>query len=80
MKFFKKRTVITVVLVPFFLAMNACSNNVPSCSDKKTTDLAIEITKGELVKVLGAPVVNALKFKIVNIRTTDKNEKTGAYK
>lgn len=60
--------------------LSACSKTVPTCSDKITTDLAIDITKGELTKQLGAAMVQSIKFSVANIRTTDKNDKTGAYK
>ena len=62
------------------MVLGACSNSVPACSDKITTDLAIDITKGELTKQLGAALVQSLKFSVVNVRTTDKNDKTGAFK
>lgn len=60
--------------------LGACSNSVPACSDKQTTDLAIDITKGELTKQLGAAMVKLIEFSVLNIRTTDKNDKTGAFK
>ncbi|MFT2188333.1 MULTISPECIES: hypothetical protein [Pseudomonas] len=60
--------------------LGACSNSVPSCSDVRTTDLVIDITKGELTKQLGAALVRSINFSVANIRTTDENEKTGAFK
>ncbi|HCS45549.1 MAG TPA: hypothetical protein DIW52_22440 [Pseudomonas sp.] len=80
MTFLKNRFVTAISLAACALALSACSNSVPSCSDKKTTDLVTDIVKRELTKQLGAAVVNALKYNIVDIRTTDKNENTGAYK
>lgn len=80
MTFLKKRFVTAISLATCVVALSACSNSIPSCSDKETTNLVIDIAKRELTKQLGATVVQALKYNIADIRTTDKNENTGAYK
>lgn len=80
MRFFKRRITTSLVLATSFAAISACSNSVPSCGDKKTTDVAIAITKRELTKQIGAATVQSIQFRVTDIRTTNKNEKTGAYK
>lgn len=59
--------------------MSACSNNVPSCSDSQATDLVIEITKDEIASQYGQTRANELTLTLDAIRTTDENEKTGAF-
>lgn len=80
MSFSLSKRLSLVCVFGSFIVLGACSNSVPTCSDKITTDLAIDITKGELTKQLGAALVQSLKFSVVNVRTTDKNDKTGAFK
>ena len=83
MTFLKKRFVTAISLATCVLALSACSSSVPSCSDKKITDRVIEIAKSEIVKEggeEGASLVKVLAFKIVDVRTIEKDEKSGAYK
>lgn len=59
-----------------------CSSSAPKCSDSETTDLVLEISYEELARQLGSDLTSVMeKFNLaVNaIRTTDENEKTGAY-
>lgn len=38
------------------VAITGCSNSVPKCSDKETTDLVAQIANREMVNQLGAEI------------------------
>lgn len=59
--------------------ISACSNNVPACSDPQASDLVLEITNNEVKKNYGKDIANGISLSLGAIRTTDKNEKTGAF-
>lgn len=80
MKISMGKQLALVCIFGSIVVLGGCSNSVPTCSDKRTTDLAIDITKGELKKQLGAALVQSIKFSVDSIRTTDTNDKTGAFK
>lgn len=63
---------------PLFF-ISACSNNVPSCSDPEVNDLALEITRDEINRQYGQGAANETSLSLDAIRTTNQNEKTGAY-
>jgi hypothetical protein len=73
---------LVVAGLAWVLASFPFSPSVPSCSDSATTDLVIEISKGELASQ--APQLKSkiddgsLTMVVDAIRTTDVNEKTGA--
>ncbi len=75
MKFLKK--ICFGLALPALGFLSACSNNVPACSDTQATDLVLEITDRELqMHGVGA---NEASISVDAIRTTDENEKTGAF-
>lgn len=61
------------------VAITGCSDSVPKCSDKETTDLVAQIANREMVNQLGAEIAKFFSYTVVDIRTISENEKTGAY-
>lgn len=59
--------------------LSACGSGVPGCSDSETTDLVVEIADREFTSQMGAELAKVLTWEVVAIRTTDENEKTGAF-
>jgi len=52
---------------------------VPKCSDTDTTNAIKEIVGGEMGNQFGAEAAKMFSYKVGAIRTTYKNEQTGAY-
>jgi len=73
----KSGLIITAILLGS--ALTGCSQSVPSCSDSETTELVVEISNGELTRTIGQEVANEIELGVEAIRTTDTNEKTGAF-
>lgn len=67
-------------LVTLLFLISGCTNAVPKCSDRETTDLVIEIADDEMTKQLGADASSLFSYSVRTIRTTNTNEKTGAHK
>lgn len=59
--------------------VSACSNNVPKCSDPEAADLVLEITLDEIANSYGQARADELSLSLDAIRTTDENDKTGAF-
>jgi len=72
-----KKLVIPALLST--LAITGCAQSVPKCGDQETVDLVKQIADGEMVNQLGPAMAKLFSYKVTGIRTTDKNEKTGAY-
>lgn len=79
MSFPYARTLALLGVVSSAALLGACSNSVPGCSDSETKDLVIEIADRELAKQVGAERAKSVSWELTAIRTTDKNEKTGAF-
>lgn len=72
------KLLIMTSLVVFILA--GCSNSVPECGDEETTDLVISIADEEMTRQVGEELAELFTYSVESIRTTDVNDKTGAYK
>ncbi|ATI46686.1 hypothetical protein CO725_13705 [Vibrio parahaemolyticus] len=66
-------------LMPLVISLAGCSPTVPKCSDSETTDLVKEIANDEMVNQLGLETSKLFTYSVNAIRTTDENEKTGAF-
>jgi len=58
--------------------ISACSQSVPKCSDTETVDLVKEIASREIGGEFGPGHEQLISYDVKAIRTTDKNDKTGA--
>lgn len=61
------------------LGIGGCSQSVPKCGDKETTDLVKQIAGQELGRQFGSEAVTLITFTVTAVRTTETNEKTGAH-
>lgn len=59
--------------------LGGCSNSVPKCGDSETTDLVKQIANDEMISQLGAESAELFSYSVNAIRTTDENDKTGAF-
>lgn len=73
----KKYLVISVALLSGFMA--GCGLKVPKCNNLQSTNLVIDIAKGELIKQIGKDETSLLNLAVTAIRTTETNSKTGAH-
>lgn len=74
-----KKILYTTLLSASSLLLTGCGNNVPKCSDKDTTDLVKQISNDEMVNQMGKDFAAKISYNVEAIRTTDENEKTGAF-
>ena len=65
--------------LPLLILLGGCSPSVPKCSDSETTDLVKEIANDEMIDQLGAEAAKLFSYSVNAIRTTDENDKTGAF-
>lgn len=72
-----KKFVVPALLSTLVIA--GCSPSVPKCGDEETIDLVKEIADEEMANQLGAQMAKLFSYKVSAIRTTNVNEKTGAY-
>lgn len=72
-----KHSIIPVAVMAFAIA--GCSQSVPKCGDKETTDLVKQIANREMGNQLGAEVAKMFTYTVSAIRTTSTNEQTGAH-
>lgn len=75
---FLKQAINSVALIVSLGVLNGCGSGVPGCGDQETKDLVSSIADREFSKQMGAEAAKMINWKVVAIRTTDKNEKTGA--
>jgi hypothetical protein len=75
-KFLIRHSIIVLILV-FIISFSACSKSAPGCADKETVDLVIQITKDKIVENFGQQVADSLELRLDNIRTQNKDNKTG---
>jgi len=70
-----------LIITAMFLggSLTGCSQSVPTCSDSEATDLVLQISNAEIVKVHGQEAAKTLELEVQAIRTTDTNSKTGAF-
>lgn len=66
-------------LIPLTIALAGCSPTVPKCGDSETTDLVKQIANDEMINQLGLEASKTFTYSVNGIRTTDENEKTGAF-
>lgn len=71
-----KKVLFTSFLVIF---ITGCVSSVPKCSSTEAIDLVKEVTNKKMVDQIGVAEAKKLSYSINIIRTTDKNEKTGAF-
>ena len=70
----------SLLVIPLIALISGCSSYVvPKCSDTEVTDTVKEISREEMISQLGPEIKNIFTYKILDIRTTDENENTGAY-
>ena len=67
------------ILLLVFPILSACSGAAPDCADKRTVDAVIRIAKQKITSQNGPDALNGITLNVVNIRTTDTNEKLGSY-
>lgn len=65
--------------LPLIVLLGGCSPSVPKCGDSETTDLVKEIANDEMINQLGADAAKIFSYSVNAIRTTDENDKTGAF-
>lgn len=70
---------VRLLLCAAALSLTACGSQVPKCSDEETIDLVKEIANEEMEEQVGAVMAKQFSYTLQSIRTTDENEKTGAY-
>jgi len=73
----KSGLIITAIFVTG--ALTGCSQSVPLCGDSETTELVIEISNQKIESVYGKEKASEIDLAVESIRTTDTNEKTGAF-
>ncbi len=61
------------------LAITGCSDSVPKCGDAETVDLVKQIADEEMGNQVGKEMAKLFSYSVEGIRTTDTNEKTGAF-
>jgi len=76
MRLNKHSTIAWCLAALFF---SACSHSAPDCADEKTVNTAIEIAKKKLIEDNGQDIVKQLSLKLVDIRTTNIDEKLGKH-
>ena len=71
----------SLLVTSLIFLISGCSSppSVPKCSDIEVTDTVKEIARQEMINQLGPEVKNIFTYKVLNIRTTVENEKTGAF-
>jgi len=69
----------TLLIVLLAALIVGCSSSVPECSDTEVIDLVKEITNDELIEKMGSEAANKVELTVDSIRTTDINDKTGAF-
>ncbi|CAH8235478.1 hypothetical protein [Vibrio aestuarianus] len=62
------------------LSLFGCGNDVPTCSAKETQDLVKQIANEEMGNQIGVEAASNFTYSLKGIRTTDENDKTGAFK
>ncbi|NGZ15670.1 hypothetical protein HGG78_18345 [Vibrio aestuarianus] len=65
--------------LPLIVLLGGCSPSAPKCGDSETTDLVKEIANDEMINQLGAEAAKIFSYSVNAIRTTDENDKTGAF-
>lgn len=68
---------ISCCLVALFFS--ACSHSAPDCADEQTVNTTIQIAREKVVKENGQGAMEGITLKLVDIRTTAKDEKLGKY-
>ncbi|MGK9046691.1 hypothetical protein KXR63_04895 [Stutzerimonas chloritidismutans] len=74
-----KHTLASAALITAITTLSGCGSGVPGCGDQETKDLVSSIADREFAKQMGAEAAQLIKWKVIAIRTTDENEKTGAF-
>lgn len=69
----------SLLVISLIALISGCSSSIPKCSDTEVTDTVKEISREEMISQLGPEVKNIFTYKVLDIRTTDQNENTGAY-
>mgnify|MGYP006113370931 CR=1 FL=1 len=69
----------TMLALPLIALLAGCSPSVPKCGDSETTDLVKQIANEEMISQLGAESAKLFSYSVNAIRTTDENDKTGAF-
>jgi len=73
---FRVLMAVPILLTVLFAA--GCGSSAPACADSDTTDLVIDISRGELVKKIGQETADLITLEVGTIRTQSVDEKTGA--
>ncbi|NAW69445.1 hypothetical protein CAG54_12955 [Vibrio sp. V27_P1S3P104] len=68
-----------ILALPLVFLLGGCSPSVPKCGDSETTDLIKQIANDEMINQLGSNAGKMFSYSVNAIRTTDKNDKTGAF-
>ncbi|TXD98358.1 hypothetical protein ES754_05415 [Psychrobacter frigidicola] len=70
----------SLLVIPLIALISACSpSTIPKCSAPEVIDTIKEIANEEMAIQLGSETAEKFTYAINSIRTTDENDKTGAF-
>lgn len=69
----------SLLVIPLIALISGCSSSIPKCSDTEVTDTVKEVASKEMIFQLGPEVKNIFTYTVLDIRTINRNENTGAY-
>lgn len=69
-----------IAALSFAAFVAGCSKSIPDCSDDEATDLVKQVINDNLVEKYGKDAVKNATLKILFIKTTDTDKKSGAKK
>ena len=74
-----KKVLCVSVLAASTLLLAGCGKSVPKCGDEDTINLVKQISNDEMINQMGKDFAAQISYAVESIRTTDENDKTGAF-
>ncbi len=69
---------ILLITIASSMALAGCGNSAPDCASEDAKDLVVDISYDEMTLQAGKQIADSVEYEVINIRTTDSDEKTGA--